>query len=76
MISPGRYANIARFISGVNNNLSDAEMENRINVKCRRFSVRGEARVLMISCKDIKSGAKLNYDYNGLDNQYPTENFN
>ena len=75
VISPRRHANIARFISGINNSLSVSEIENKINVKCRRFSVRGEARVLMISCKYIETGSKLIYDYNGLDNQYPTDFF-
>lgn len=41
-----------------------------------RFSVEGQARVLLYAYKTIQKGEVLYYDYNagGFD-EYPTENF-
>lgn len=45
------------------------------NVKCVRFNVNGECRVLLIASRDIRKGERLYYDYNGYENEYPTEHF-
>lgn len=40
-----------------------------------RFDVNGECRVLLIASRDIRKGERLYYDYNGYENEYPTEHF-
>ena len=75
VVSPSRFSNISRFISGVNNSLPYKQQHNAINVRCSRYNIRGKATVLMWSSKKITNGSKLCYDYNGLDDGYPTENF-
>ncbi|XP_024977634.1 probable Histone-lysine N-methyltransferase ATXR5 [Cynara cardunculus var. scolymus] len=73
VICPDRRANIARFVSGVNNH--KAESRKRQNVKCVRYNVGGECRVLLVATRDILKGEILYYDYNGYENEYPTHNF-
>ena len=45
------------------------------NVKCVRYDVNGECRVLLIASRDIAKGERLYYDYNGYEHEYPTEHF-
>lgn len=45
------------------------------NLKCVRYDVNGECRVLLVACRDICSGERLYYDYNGHEQEYPTHNF-
>jgi hypothetical protein len=45
------------------------------NLKCVRFDVNGECRVLLIANRDIPKGERLYYDYNGYEHEYPTEHF-
>uniref|UniRef100_A0A2N9IS52 SET domain-containing protein n=1 Tax=Fagus sylvatica TaxID=28930 RepID=A0A2N9IS52_FAGSY len=45
------------------------------NLKCVRFDVNGQGRVLLIANRDIRKGERLYYDYNGYENEYPTEHF-
>lgn len=45
------------------------------NLKCVRFNVNGECRVLLVANRDIRQGERLYYDYNGYENEYPTEHF-
>eukprot|EP00897_Mesotaenium_endlicherianum_P010576 jgi/Mesen1/9547/ME000064S08890 len=73
VICPDRYANIARFISGINNHSRGAR--KKINVRSIRFDVSGEARALLVAVRDIRRGERLYYDYNGLDHDYPTHYF-
>ena len=75
VISPHRYANIARFVSGVNNHYSEKVIRSIVNVECMRFNVDNEARVFLFTKRDISSGERLVYDYNGLDFQFDTERF-
>ena len=47
----------------------------KINVRCIRFNINGEARAFLIAIRDIRKGERLYYDYNGMLNNYPTEHF-
>lgn len=51
------------------------EGKKKQNVKCVRFDVNGEARVLLIASRDIQKGERLYYDYNGYEHEYPTQHF-
>lgn len=73
VICPDKRSNIARFINGINNHVPGGKKKQ--NVKCLRFDVNGECRVLLIASRDIKKGERLYYDYNGYENEYPTEHF-
>ncbi|KAL8550969.1 hypothetical protein ACS0TY_000158 [Phlomoides rotata] len=73
VICPDKRSNIARFINGINNYIPGGKKKQ--NVKCVRFNVNGECRVLLIATRDIRKGERLYYDYNGYENEYPTEHF-
>ncbi|KAL6512851.1 Histone-lysine N-methyltransferase atxr6 [Orobanche hederae] len=73
VICPDRRSNIARFINGINNHIPGGKKKQ--NLKCLRFNVNGECRVLLIASRDIRKGERLYYDYNGYENEYPTEHF-
>lgn len=51
------------------------EGRKKQNLKCVRFDVDGECRVLLIANRDISKGERLYYDYNGYEHGYPTEHF-
>jgi len=51
------------------------EGKKKQNLKCVRFDVGGECRVLLVSNRDIAKGERLYYDYNGDEHEYPTEHF-
>ena len=51
------------------------EGRKKQNLKCVRFNINGEARVLLVANRDISKGERLYYDYNGYEHEYPTENF-
>ncbi|XP_078440086.1 TRITHORAX-RELATED PROTEIN 6 isoform X2 [Wolffia australiana] len=73
VICPNKRGNIARFISGINNYSPSGKKKQ--NLKCVRFNVDGESRVLLIAIRDILEGERLYYDYNGYEKEYPTEHF-
>ncbi|KAA0042532.1 histone-lysine N-methyltransferase ATXR6 [Cucumis melo var. makuwa] len=73
VICPDKRSNIARFINGINNHTPDGRKKQ--NLKCVRFNVNGECRVLLIANRDISKGERLYYDYNGYEHEYPTEHF-
>ncbi|KAK2453135.1 Histone-lysine N-methyltransferase atxr6 [Trifolium repens] len=73
VICPDKRSNIARFINGINNHTPEGKKKQ--NLKCVRFNVDGECRVLLIANRDIAKGERLYYDYNGLEHEYPTEHF-
>ncbi|KAJ0968413.1 hypothetical protein J5N97_025330 [Dioscorea zingiberensis] len=73
VICPDKRSNIARFISGINNHSPDGKKKQ--NVKCVRFNVDGECRVLLIASREIRKGERLYYDYNGYEQEYPTHHF-
>ncbi|XP_010252791.1 PREDICTED: histone-lysine N-methyltransferase ATXR6 [Nelumbo nucifera] len=73
VICPDKRGNIARFISGINNYTPDGKKKQ--NLKCVRFDVNGECRVLLIANRDIAKGERLYYDYNGHEHEYPTQHF-
>ncbi|CAA7399812.1 unnamed protein product [Spirodela intermedia] len=73
VICPDKRGNIARFISGINNYTPGGKKKQ--NLKCVRFNVGGEGRVLLIAIRDISRGERLYYDYNGYEKEYPTEHF-
>ncbi|KAK2444984.1 putative Histone-lysine N-methyltransferase ATXR5 [Trifolium repens] len=50
-------ANIARFISGINNYTMEGKKKQ--NCKCVRYSVDGESRVFLVATRDIFKGDKL-----------------
>ncbi|KAK6926042.1 SET domain [Dillenia turbinata] len=73
VICPDKRSNIARFINGINNHTPEGKRKQ--NLKCVRFDVNGESRVLLIASRDIRKGERLYYDYNAYENEYPTEHF-
>ncbi|CAI0436956.1 unnamed protein product [Linum tenue] len=73
VICPYKHGNIARFINGINNHTPEGRRKQ--NLKCVRYSVNGECRVLLIANRDIPKGERLYYDYNGDEYEYPTEHF-
>ncbi|KAA8540066.1 hypothetical protein F0562_026758 [Nyssa sinensis] len=73
VICPDKHGNIARFINGINNHTWDGKKKQ--NVKCVRYDVDGECRVLLIANRDIPKGERLYYDYNGYEHEYPTQHF-
>ncbi|KAF9616435.1 hypothetical protein IFM89_029689, partial [Coptis chinensis] len=73
VICPDERGNIARFINGINNHTPEGKKKQ--NLKCVRFDIDGEARVLLIANRDIPRGERLYYDYNGYEHEYPTEHF-
>ncbi|XP_074568344.1 putative Histone-lysine N-methyltransferase ATXR5 [Curcuma longa] len=73
VICPDKRGNISRFINGINNHTRDGRKKQ--NLKCVRYNVDGECRVLLVACRDIYRGERLYYDYNGYEKEYPTHNF-
>ncbi|XP_028790840.1 histone-lysine N-methyltransferase ATXR6-like [Neltuma alba] len=73
VVCPDKRSNIARFINGINNHTPEGKKKQ--NLKCVRFDVNGECRVLLIANRDISKGERLYYDYNGSEHEYPTEHF-
>ncbi|KAH7284142.1 hypothetical protein KP509_34G040900 [Ceratopteris richardii] len=73
VICPDKRGNIARFVSGINNHTREGKKKQ--NLKSVRFDIDGEAHALLIAIRDIHKGERLYYDYNGYQNDYPTEHF-
>ncbi|KAF5731307.1 PHD finger family protein [Tripterygium wilfordii] len=73
VICPEKRSNIARFINGINNHTPEGKKKQ--NLKCVRYNVDGECRVLLIANRNIGTGERLYYDYNGYEHEYPTEHF-
>ncbi|KMT15966.1 hypothetical protein BVRB_3g051490 [Beta vulgaris subsp. vulgaris] len=73
VVCPDKRSNIARFVNGINNYTPEGKKKQ--NLKCVRYDVAGECRVLLIANRDIRKGERLYYDYNGLENEYPTKHF-
>lgn len=73
VICPDKRSNIARFINGINNHTPAGRKKQ--NLKCVRFDVDGECRVLLVANRDISKGERLYYDYNGSEHEYPTHHF-
>ncbi|XP_062224259.1 histone-lysine N-methyltransferase ATXR6-like [Phragmites australis] len=73
VICPDRRSNIARFINGINNHTPEGRKKQ--NLKCVRYDVSGECRVLLVANRDISKGERLYYDYNGSEHEYPTHHF-
>ncbi|CAN0922624.1 Histone-lysine N-methyltransferase ATXR6 [Linum grandiflorum] len=73
VICPYKHGNVARFINGINNHTPEGKRKQ--NLKCVRYDVDGECRVLLIANRDIPKGERLYYDYNGYEHEYPTEHF-
>ncbi|TVU33613.1 hypothetical protein EJB05_25438, partial [Eragrostis curvula] len=73
VICPDKRSNIARFINGINNHTPEGRKKQ--NLKCVRFDIDGECRVLLVANRDIPKGERLYYDYNGSEHEYPTHHF-
>eukprot|EP00899_Mesostigma_viride_P009889 jgi/Mesvir1/18901/Mv18898-RA.1 len=73
IICSDKYAGICRYVNGINNHKKEAR--RKINVRSVRFDVDGQAHVLLVAIRDICTGERLYYDYNGLHHNYPTESF-
>lgn len=73
VICPDKRSNIARFLSGINNHTEEGRKKQ--NVRCVRYSINGEARVILIAMRDILKGERLYYDYNAYYTEYPTQHF-
>ncbi|KAL9669097.1 hypothetical protein QQ045_006638 [Rhodiola kirilowii] len=73
VVCPDKRGNIARFINGINNHTPEGKRKQ--NLKSVRFNVNGESRVLLIANRDIPKGERLYYNYNGYEQEYPTEYF-
>ena len=73
VIAPETRGNIARFLSGINNNDKNKKKQN---VNSLRLDINGSVHVLLYAAKKIKKNEILYYDYNaGGYSGYPTENF-
>lgn len=83
VIIPEKFGNVARYLSGINNSKKESKkkqvkvmlMREEQNVQSLRYVIDGAIHVLLVAMKDIKEGELLMFDYNGLDNNYPTEHF-
>lgn len=73
VICPDKRGNIARFISGINNHTLEGRRKQ--NLRCVRYDINGQARVLLIAIRDIAKGERLYYDYNAYHKEYPTQHF-
>lgn len=73
VVCPDKRSNIARFINGINNHTPEGRKKQ--NLKCVRYDVDGQARVLLVAIRDIAKGERLYYDYNGYEQEYPTHHF-
>ncbi|XP_009597715.1 probable Histone-lysine N-methyltransferase ATXR5 [Nicotiana tomentosiformis] len=73
VICPDKRGNITRFINGINNHTPEGKKKQ--NLKCVRYNVNGECRVLLVAVRDIAKGERLYYDYNGYEHEYPTHHF-
>lgn len=62
-IAPSQFANIAIFISGINNSEKDAKAKE--NVRAVKFSYKGVCRVLFVATRDIAPRETLFLNYNG-----------
>eukprot|EP00549_Striatella_unipunctata_P025665 CAMPEP_0118690860 /NCGR_PEP_ID=MMETSP0800-20121206/10352_1 /TAXON_ID=210618 ORGANISM="Striatella unipunctata, Strain CCMP2910" /NCGR_SAMPLE_ID=MMETSP0800 /ASSEMBLY_ACC=CAM_ASM_000638 /LENGTH=227 /DNA_ID=CAMNT_0006588561 /DNA_START=321 /DNA_END=1004 /DNA_ORIENTATION=+ len=62
IIDPTRYGNIARFLSGINN--QSLFSRRQVNIRTRRFTINGKCRVALFTSKKIERGERLVYDYN------------
>ncbi|GMJ03536.1 hypothetical protein HRI_004022800 [Hibiscus trionum] len=51
------------------------DVRKKQNLKCVRYDVNGECRVLLIANRNIRKGERLYYDYNEYEHEYPTEHF-
>lgn len=51
------------------------EGRKKQNVRCVRFNIDGEARVILVAIRDIPKGERLYYDYNAYQTEYPTQHF-
>jgi [histone H3]-lysine27 N-methyltransferase len=51
------------------------EGRKKQNLKCVRYDVDGECRVLLVANRGIPKGERLYYDYNGSEHEYPTHHF-
>ena len=71
VICPTFNANLARFISGINNS-----KKSKPNVGTVRFDVEGKVRIFLYALQKIAANSILCYDYNsgGFD-EYPTSDF-
>jgi hypothetical protein len=74
-IAPSRFANIAIFISGINNTQQDAE--NLENVRALKFAYKGICRLILIANRTIYPHETLYLNYNGDKAicEYPTSSF-
>ncbi|KAJ4965611.1 hypothetical protein NE237_017460 [Protea cynaroides] len=73
VICPDIRGNIACFINGINNHTPEGSKKQ--NLKCVRYNVNGECRVLLVAIRDIAKGERLYYNYNGYEHEYPTHHF-
>lgn len=55
--------------------LSCREGRSKQNVRCVRYSINGEARVILVAMRNILKGERLYYDYNAYYTEYPTQHF-
>lgn len=73
VICPDKRGNIARFISGINNHTLEGRRKQ--NLRCVRYNINGQSRVLLVAIRDIAKGERLYYDYNAYHKEYPTQHF-
>lgn len=51
------------------------EGRRKQNLRCVRYDISGQSRVLLIAIRDIAKGERLYYDYNAYHKEYPTQHF-
>lgn len=73
-ICPYRFANISKFLCGINNSHRGSHWLE--NVQTMKFKFEGRARVLFYAKRNIQPGDTLFIDYNaGGFEEYPTDHF-
>ena len=66
VIQPEPFANLARFISGINNLFEDLKLPNRIkkNLESLRFRLDDHIHIILYTWRVIEKNDILAYDYN------------
>ena len=83
VIQPEPFANLARFISGINNLFEDLKLPNRIkkNLESLQFRLDDHIHIILYTSRVIEKNEILAYDYNNgqrknhEEDMYPTDTF-
>jgi hypothetical protein len=74
-IEPVKFANVARFFSGINNSVAGSKIKQQ-NLRSMRCQIDNKATVLLYTTRKVKKGEHLRFDYNEAGKDlYPTDYF-